>query len=106
MAQVRGIREKARAMLVSSAISANILFITPMLPFSAPARNRLYSVECINDGSTRHIHLKANVQNDRDNPNRIVDIITPRIPPRRTGLRPMESESRLHCNTVVASPAK
>ena len=45
MAQVRGITENARAMLVSSAISASILFMTPIFPFSAPAKNRLYSVE-------------------------------------------------------------
>lgn len=31
----------ARAMLVSSVISASMLFITTMLPFSAPVGNRL-----------------------------------------------------------------
>jgi hypothetical protein len=41
-AQAKGMVEMPRAILDASVISANTLFMTPMLPFSAPARNRLF----------------------------------------------------------------
>jgi hypothetical protein len=49
--------EKARAMLVSSLISANMLFVTPMLPFRAPARNRLFVDENIAAAAQARLYL-------------------------------------------------
>ena len=39
-----GMKAYAWAMLLGSVISANMLFMTPMLPFSAPLRLRLFQV--------------------------------------------------------------
>lgn len=39
-----GIKAYAWAMLLGSVISASMLFITPMLPFKAPLRLRLFEV--------------------------------------------------------------
>jgi hypothetical protein len=40
-AHITGINEKPRAILDSSVSSANMLFMTPMFPFSMPFKQRL-----------------------------------------------------------------
>ena len=108
MAYDNGMSVNACPILVSSAISANMLFITPIFPFRAPARNRLYrSMMRLTRLRCNLVHyLAANAQNVRDSPNRMVATTKPRVPLRRTGLRPIISERWPHCNTVEASPKK
>ena len=100
----------ARDILVSSLISASIHFITPTLPFSAPAKNRLLRKHhgmSVSQSRIREEHyLAASAQNVRDKPNMRVVTTSPSVPLRRTGLRPIKSERRLHCNMVTASPTK
>ncbi len=95
-AQITGINEKPRAIFVSSVSSASILLITPMFPLSMPFKQRLVW-DLIENGivtklrSEKQIktYLKTSAQKERERPKRMIEMIVPRRPHRRTGLRPM-----------------
>ena len=79
-------KEKPCAALVSSVISPIMAFRTPVLPFSRPARDRLMTTA----GKLR------------ESPKESIDRARPDIPINTTGLRPILSESLLHCKTQRA----
>ena len=86
----RGCHANARATFVSSVSSPMMLLMTPMLPLSAPLRER---------ETTR----PANV---RDNPKQYMESESPRKPVRMMGFRPKESDARDQCRTVSPWVAK
>jgi hypothetical protein len=95
-AQITGINEKPRAIFVSSVSSANILLITPMFPLSMPFKHRLEwnlikmsKVTKPLRSETKKQYLKTSAQKERESPKRMIEMIVPRRPNRRTGLRPM-----------------
>jgi hypothetical protein len=51
-------------------------------------------------------YLRTRLQYVRDKPKHIIEKNRPDKPIKRTGLRPIRSERRLHCKTVKASVAK
>lgn len=51
-------------------------------------------------------HLRINPSSVLDNPKQSIDRESPNIPSKRTGLRPIRSEVRLHCKMVSAWVAK
>ena len=106
-AQVTGIKEKPRAMFVSSVSSAIILFTTPAFPLSIPFKKRLakLSNRSMYLGSEL-THLKTSPGKERERPKTILETMVPRRPHRNTGLRPTLSERRLHWNTLTACAAK
>lgn len=88
--QTRGMKEKARAMFVSSAISPTADFRTPMLPLRAPASARLTMM----------------AKREWESPKEVMERASPRSPIIRTGLRPIRSERRPQWNMQIASVRK
>jgi hypothetical protein len=48
----------------------------------------------------------TNAQNVRDSPKQSMEMADPNKPTNRIGFRPIRSEARLHCRTVIASVIK
>src|SRR5260370_7032842 len=95
-AQITGINEKPRAIFVSSVSSASILLITPMFPLSMPFKQRLVW-NLIENGivtklrSEKQIktYLKTSAQKERENPQRMIELLMPKRPHHKPRFRPL-----------------
>ena len=85
-----GMKEKARAMFVASAISATTALVIPILPLNTPWRPLQRII----------------IQNWVDKPKHNTAAAHPRVPKTRGGFLPMRSESLPQPSTVTASVAK
>jgi len=88
-AHITGIKEKPRAILVSSVSSASMLFTTPMFPFSMPFKQRLRDRLRRYHSWICQTYLRTSAPKERERPNRMIEMIVPKRPHRSTGFRPM-----------------
>src|SRR5579863_7238205 len=108
-----GSNENPFATLVSSVSSDIMLFTTPMLPFSAPCRERLATKVCQGhelakrpqEGTSEISCLRTSAKKERERPNKMIETTVPAAHDRSTGLRPTRSERRFQWIAVIASAA-